>query len=61
MKKAIVIGATSGIGKETAEKLAENGYEVELAGRREERLIELKRWRILAWLINILPEGFRVK
>lgn len=42
MKKAIVIGATSGIGKETAKKLAKNGYEVGLAGRREERLMEIQ-------------------
>ncbi len=26
MNRAIVIGATSGIGRETAKKLAENGY-----------------------------------
>lgn len=43
MKKAIVIGATSGMGKEIAKELAENGYIVGLAGRREERLIELQK------------------
>lgn len=43
MNRAIVIGATSGIGRETAKKLAENGYEVGLTGRREERLMELQR------------------
>lgn len=43
MKKAIVIGATSGIGKETAKKLAKNGYEVGLAGRREELLMEIQK------------------
>lgn len=43
MKNAIVIGATSGIGKETAKKLSQNGYIVGMVGRREERLIELQK------------------
>jgi len=43
MQKAIVIGATSGIGMETAKVLAANGYIVGMAGRREERLIELQK------------------
>lgn len=43
MYKAIVIGATSGIGKETAKKLAKEGYIVGITGRREERLVELQK------------------
>lgn len=43
MQKAIVIGATSGIGMEAAKKLAQNGYIVGMAGRREERLHELQK------------------
>lgn len=43
MQKAIVIGATSGIGMETAKILAANGYLVGIAGRREERLIALQK------------------
>ncbi len=43
MKKAIIIGATSGIGMETAKTLAANGYMVGMAGRREERLVELQK------------------
>lgn len=54
MKKAIVIGATSGIGKETAKKLAENGYEVGLAGRRKERLIELQKSIITKTFIKVI-------
>ena len=41
MKKAIVMGATSGIGMEVAKCLAENGWSVGVAGRRRERLEEL--------------------
>jgi short-subunit dehydrogenase len=38
MKKAIIIGATSGIGKELAKILTENGYLVGITGRRTELL-----------------------
>ena len=40
MKRAIVIGATSGIGRETALLLAAKGYRVGIAGRRADRLEE---------------------
>ena len=40
-KRAIVMGATSGIGQELARLLAANGYEVGIAGRREERLVQV--------------------
>lgn len=43
MKKAIVIGASSGIGKELAIILAKNGYEVGLMARRLELLEALQR------------------
>lgn len=35
------MGATSGIGQEVARLLATNGYEVGIAGRREERLVQM--------------------
>ena len=41
MKKAIVVGASSGIGRALAELLAADGYEVGLASRRLELLAEL--------------------
>jgi len=41
-KKAIVIGATSGIGKQLAKIFSQNGYIVGLAGRRTHLLDELK-------------------
>ncbi len=42
MKKAIVIGASSGIGKELAKVLSQNGYAVGLTGRRIELLTALQ-------------------
>lgn len=39
--KAIVMGATSGIGKEVALNLAAKGWEVAIAGRRSEKLQEV--------------------
>jgi len=41
-KKAIIIGATSGIGKELAKVVSKNNYIVGLAGRRTHLLNELK-------------------
>lgn len=40
---AIIMGATSGIGLEVARVLASEGWEVGIAGRREELLNEIKR------------------
>lgn len=42
MKKAIVIGATSGIGKNIAQILIQNNYKVGITGRRQDLLDELK-------------------
>ncbi len=42
-KKAIVVGATSGIGKGVAELLVKKGYKVGITGRREQCLLELKK------------------
>jgi NADP-dependent 3-hydroxy acid dehydrogenase YdfG len=44
MKKTVLItGATSGIGKATAQILAKNNYKVVLCGRRKDRLEELQK------------------
>jgi short-subunit dehydrogenase len=42
MKKAIVVGATSGIGKSLANLLIENGFQVGITGRRKQLLKEIK-------------------
>jgi len=43
VNKAIIIGATSGIGRELARLMAGGGYTVGIAGRRLELLQELQR------------------
>lgn len=42
MKTAIIIGATSGIGREVAIRLLGEGWKVGIAGRREERLQDIQ-------------------
>jgi hypothetical protein len=42
-KTALITGATSGIGKATAEILAKNNYKIILCGRREDRMSELEK------------------
>lgn len=43
MPLALITGATAGIGKATAQLLAQKNYELILIGRRQERLIELQK------------------
>ena len=52
MKNAVIIGASSGIGKELAHLLVNNGYRVVITGRREELLLAIK---------NSNPENYIVK
>lgn len=42
MKTAIIIGATSGIGREVTVRLLEDGWKVGITGRREERLKDIQ-------------------
>jgi len=41
-KTAFITGATSGIGKATAQLFAQNNIRLILCGRRNERLVQLK-------------------
>jgi short-subunit dehydrogenase len=51
MRKAIIIGATSGIGRELAKTLVANGYKVGITGRRKAEL---------EWLKDSSPENFLI-
>ncbi len=62
MQKAIVIGASSGIGRELAKILSENNYQVGLVGRRENLLKELQeelpgKSYLKSFDISILDQG----
>lgn len=65
MKKAVIIGASSGIGRELARVLAEEGYVLGLASRRVHLLEELARslstqCYISGFDVSALPEGMRI-
>ncbi|HET6244164.1 MAG: SDR family NAD(P)-dependent oxidoreductase [Bacteroidetes bacterium] len=61
MNKTILItGATSGIGKATAEKFAQNNYNLIITGRRKERLLELEN-QLKKFPINIFSLEFDVR
>lgn len=59
-KIALITGATSGIGQATAVKLSQEGFNLIITGRREERLIELKE-KLEQNNINVLPLSFDVR
>lgn len=58
-KIALITGATSGIGKATAEVFADNGINLILCGRRQERLDELKNK--LSGRVNVTTLRFDVR
>lgn len=56
MNKAVIVGATSGIGSEVAKLLLDDGWTIGVAGRREDRLEELRRLapdRVFVQVIDI--------
>jgi short-subunit dehydrogenase len=52
MKKAIVIGSSSGIGKELAILLSQNGYKVGITGRRKKKLDEIQKINTDAFIVQ---------
>lgn len=59
-KIALVTGATAGIGEATASKLAEEGFNLILTGRREARLLYLKN-KLEQRNVRVLPLCFDVR
>jgi NADP-dependent 3-hydroxy acid dehydrogenase YdfG len=60
-KTALITGATSGIGKATAEILAKNNYKLVLCGRRQDRLDELQSALSEMTLVHTLQFDVRDK
>jgi len=53
MKNALIFGATSGIGKELAKLLVEDGYKVVITGRREQLLNEIKQTNPTNYIVKV--------
>ena len=60
-KTILVTGATSGFGKAIAEIFAKNGYTVCIAGRRNERLLELQKELENKYKVKVIPVHFDVR
>lgn len=58
---ALVTGATSGIGKSTAEIFAKNGYDLIITGRRQERLSEFQKHLESAYKIKVHSLCFDIR
>ena len=57
-KKVVVItGAANGIGKATSTKFAENGAQVVLMARREDKLKELKEFQVNSKLMSLAKKN----
>jgi len=52
MKKAIIVGASSGMGRGIAELLANDGYRVAITGRRNELLTEIRNHKPEQFIIS---------
>ena len=54
-KKAIMAGGSAGMGRATAERLAEAGVELVITARREERLVNAAREISEKYDVNVTP------
>src|ERR1700761_4424509 len=53
MKRAIVVGASSGIGHQLAISLATNGYQVGITGRRDQLLLNLQATNPEQFIVSV--------
>ena len=58
---ALITGATAGFGKATAELFAENGHDIIITGRRNDRLQSLKKRLEVEWGIEVNTLCFDVR
>ncbi len=60
-KIVLVTGATSGIGRATANLFAKRGYHLIITGRREDRLNELAEKWVRKYVVKVLPLVFDIR
>ena len=61
IKKVFITGATAGFGKATAEIFAEKGHDIIITGRREKRLLDLKKRLEIEYKVQVLHLCFDVR
>lgn len=61
IKIALITGATSGIGKQTAYQFAKNGYDLIITGRRKSRLKEVEDYLVKKYGIQVKSLCFDIR
>lgn len=60
-RRAIITGATSGIGKASAEKFAKHGYDLVITGRREDKLHQTAEKIRRKYAVNVIELSFDIR